>query len=595
MRPHYIKPNKAVRLPQSILFYDTETYEEKVGNKTIHRLRLGVARYVRLNKAHVERSKYYIFRTPTEFWDIVENLTRKKTRLWIISHNQHFDFNIVNGFEELVSRGWRIRKMVIESDIFAIKFTKDSRTILVVDSTNYFKAPLSELGKQIGLPKLEVNFKTASDDELIKYCKRDVEILSEYFINFLWWWVKNNLGNFTVSIAGLAFNAFKHRFMKAKILIHNNEDALKLELDSYRGGRNECFYVGEVNTKVYKLDVNSMYPFVMRYNPYPTKLKKVVCDLTPEQLNLLLKRYQAICDVCINTNEPAYGVKKHKLIFPVGRFRVTLTTPELTYALENDHLEKVYKCSLYEYGYIFKDYVDFFYNIKKEAEEKGQKVIRNFAKLMLNSLYGKFAQRVTEFEEIDYYPIMKFGSTFIYDMNTKEKSKVYFILGKAFKVSKERKLFYDAFIAIASHVSAYARMYLWHLIKTAGRKNVYYVDTDSLFVNDVGYDNLKHFIGNELGLLKLEGEADHAIFMSPKDYVFGNEVKLKGIKPDSIMVSNNTFIVPTWLRTKSLLSKGFTAQVIIEDRIKTLRREYDKGEVGEDGWVKPYVLDDCCG
>ncbi|MEM4979009.1 MAG: DNA polymerase, partial [Candidatus Nezhaarchaeales archaeon] len=288
MKPHYIKDNKSLRIPQNIIFYDTETYEKKVFNKHFHYLRLGVLRCVRLSGTKIVSDKYYIFKTAEEFWNVVERYARKKTRLWLVSHNQHFDFNVVNGFRELITRGWQLKRLVIESDIFAVKFTKDERTILVVDSTNYFKAPLKDLGEQINLPKLTVDFERATDEELITYCKRDVEILSEYFLRFLRYWVENDLGTFGVSIASLAFNAFKHRFLKHKILVHDNREAIELELDSYRGGRNECFRIGEVREKIYKLDVNSMYPFVMRFNPFPVKLKRVLKDLTPEALRLLL-------------------------------------------------------------------------------------------------------------------------------------------------------------------------------------------------------------------------------------------------------------------------------------------------------------------
>ena len=42
---------------------------------------------------------------------------------------------------------------------------------------------------------------------------------------------------------------------------------------------------------------------------------------------------------------------------------------------------------------------------------------------------------------------------------------------------------FDSFVAIASLVTAYARMYLVDLILKVGRENLYYVDTDSLIIN----------------------------------------------------------------------------------------------------------------
>lgn len=545
-----------------------------------------------MRKDRVVKDSWFTFTTPIKFWDKVDDLSKRKKRLWLISHNQHFDFNVLDGFRELHARGWTPRKLVMESDTFLLVFKKNAASIYVVDSTNYFKARLEDLGAQIGIFKLKVDFTTAPTTQLLEYCKRDVEILSEYFIKFIKWWRENSLGNFSISIAGLAFNAFKHKFMKDRILVHYNPDALDLELKSYRGGRNECFYVGEIHEKLYKLDVNSMYPFVMKYNPYPIKLKKVITNPTPETLKHLLRKYLAIADVHVETTEPAYAVRREKLVFPVGRFRAVLTTPELQYALEHNHITAIYKCCVYEGAYTFKDYVDFFYRLKHEAEIAGDRVKRQFAKLMLNSLYGKFAQRTRELVEIPYPPIFDFGSILAYDAARNEKYKIYFIGGKAYKLERTHKLFYDANIAIASHVTAYARMYLWHLIKTAGINNVYYCDTDSIIVNTRGLENLKNYIGKELGLLKVEGEADHAVFFAPKDYIFGEETKLKGVKSTSRQLAHNRYLIEIWLRTKSLISRGYAGQVIIEDRIKELKRQYDKGIVLDTGRVIPFTLNE---
>lgn len=590
MKAHYIKTNKTVRLPQKIIFYDTETFEERWQDLIIHKLKLGVARYVKLCKTKITKDKYYYFKTTDEFWDIVEKHTAQKTRLFLISHNQHFDFNVVDGFKQLAKRNWKLTQIVLESDIFLIRARKERKTLLIIDSCNYFKTSIEELGKMLNLPKLKVDFKNVEEKKLLEYCRRDVEILSEFFLKFLRFWYANDLGNFALSLAGLAFNSFKHKFMKTRILHHENKEVLELELNSYFGGRNECFYIGKVNETLYKLDVNSMYPFIMKFNKFPIKFKKLLYNLKPNQLKELLRRYLAIAEVHLNTNENAYPVRKNKLIFSIGTFKTTLATPELLYALENNHVTKIYRCALYDYDYVFKDYVDFYFRIKQEAERNGDKITRMFAKLMMNSLYGKFAQRVREFEKIDYVPLMNFGTIFVNDIVNNERYKLYFINSEAYKLKREEKLFYDSNVAIASHVTAYARMYLYYLMKKAGLNNVYYVDTDSLFVNKQGYENLKDLIGNGLGELKLEGISNNVIIFGCKDYIFENEIKLKGISNDSVKISDNAYLLNQFLKTKSLISKSIHGAVIIEERIKNLKREYDKAIVLENGRVKPFEL-----
>ncbi|GAI64695.1 unnamed protein product, partial [marine sediment metagenome] len=54
-----------------------------------------------------------------------------------------------------------------------------------------------------------------------------------------------------------------------------------------------------------------------------------------------LSRFSVIAEVLIETDEPAYAVRRKQTIFPVGCFWVTLTTPELKYALKRGHIKEI--------------------------------------------------------------------------------------------------------------------------------------------------------------------------------------------------------------------------------------------------------------
>ncbi len=183
MKPHYIKHNVINSIPQNMIFYDTETHEVNEDGKRIHKLRLGWLRYVRLHGDKIVADEYHYFTSPDLFFGYVEKYAREKSRLWVISHNQHFDFNVLGGFRQMARRGWILRKFVIDSDLFILHYVKASKRVVFVDTLNYIKAKLEDMGKQIGLEKLKINFENTSDEELSEYCKRDVEILSEWFLN----------------------------------------------------------------------------------------------------------------------------------------------------------------------------------------------------------------------------------------------------------------------------------------------------------------------------------------------------------------------------------------------------------------------------
>ncbi|GAI11998.1 unnamed protein product, partial [marine sediment metagenome] len=166
-------------------------------------------------------------------------------------------------------------------------------------------------GERIGLPKLSIDFKTCSEQELKVYCRRDVEIEFENFKIFIRFLERNHIARLCYTRGSTAMAAFLLNHYTTKIYIHNNKQAIKLERDSYKGGRVECFYLGELkNDNYYMLDVNSLYPFVMRNNVYPVKYKKISHKVTPKTLGRYLSVKAVTAKVLIETDEPVYAVRR---------------------------------------------------------------------------------------------------------------------------------------------------------------------------------------------------------------------------------------------------------------------------------------------
>ncbi|GAH92056.1 unnamed protein product, partial [marine sediment metagenome] len=139
---------------------------------------------------------------------------------------------------------------------------------------------------------------------------------------------QKDFGSFQFTCAGQAFIAYKHRFMPHKIFIHANMDAIALERASYRGGRNEAYYIGDIPETCYYLDVNSLFPFVMEKYDYPCKLRRIISNVSVDQLIGYLGTFAVIARVKIQIQEPFIGLKTNRLMFPIGTFWVTLTSPE---------------------------------------------------------------------------------------------------------------------------------------------------------------------------------------------------------------------------------------------------------------------------
>ncbi|GAH90618.1 unnamed protein product [marine sediment metagenome] len=456
---------------------------------------------------------------------------------------------------------------------------------------NWFVESLAETGKRIGIPKLKIDFETCPDYLLDIYCKRDVEIELENFKRFIKFLEDNSVARLCYTRASTAMAAYLLRHYDKRIYIHNNKEAIDLERDSYRGGRCECFYLGELNSENYYIvDVNSLYPFVMRNNFYPVKYKKIVNKPRISSINNACKHSSIVAKTLIDTDEPVYAVRRERTIFPVGRFWVTLTTPELKYAFEHNHIVKVEQAVIYEQADIFSTYVNRFYTLRQKFRKEGNAEYEELCKKFLNSLYGKFGQKADEWIKIGDCPNEPDRVELCFIVGICRTKQIRYLLGEIFELVGYGECF-NSFPAIAAEVSAYARMYLYKLMKQAGIENVFYCDTDSLIINKVGLCNLQSQIDNvKLGRLKIVESTKSITIRGLKDYSTETKNVIKGIRKNAQEIRAGVYEQEQWPSFRGLLRSGQTDTYTIKKTTKVLSRGYTKGHVNPDGFVSMRVF-----
>ncbi len=616
-KPHKLKRNKITYIPTNFIFFDCETKPIKKNKKTvIHKLILGHAVYWKRScKTSPEIEQWIEFEDIETFWKFVLSKITKKTRLILIAHNIVFDFTIVDGFNYLTKNDWRLTRLYEKGKVFVGKFqyptsksldliktqkdinykkdVKYEKSLVLLDNMNYFSTSLKILGKNVGVEKLEVDFNKVSKKELNIYCKQDVNILLQTWKKYLNWFMENDLGNFGITISSQAFNTFRHRFMNTDIFIHNRRAVLNLERESYFGGRTECFKLGNfTDDTFYYLDINSMYPAVMFDNKFPTKFLSYDLNIKPIVLELMMKKFSAVARVIIKTKNPIVPTRmNNKLVYPVGKFETVLSTPELKLVIEEKCLYKVISATYYEDDFIFKEFINFFYTERVKAKHENNIAYVLFFKLLMNSLYGKFGQKVGQWETIGKCKSeeVEYWSEFVPSLNKVYRMRKISGLIQCYKREQES---FNSFPAISSHVTSFARVKLYEFMKIADPKNVYYCDTDSLFVNSKGYERLKPFINNyELGYLKLESVSNKLEIKGCKNYIFGDLNKHKGLSKSALKIAENTYKQLQWSSLKTMIRNQNLKDYEVKEIIKVFSNKYDKGNVLNNGDIEPFLLD----
>ena len=606
---HIFRENHKLNMQNNYIFVDTETKEEKIKEETILSFKLGCLIYWDKENNLIERKDFFNI---NYFWDYIEEKFNFTDELIFFAHNTDFDFKILDGYKQLIKRGWDVKNWYIQGKTFIIRLKKGKKILRIWDTMNYTPYALKTIGKVIGLKKLDIDFSYNTDNELLIYCRRDTEIIFkfiQYLITFLEIY---ELSRLKPTSASLSLNIFRHKFYSSKktpIYIHGWKKAILLERDSYSGGITDCFQVGKINEMVYKLDINSMYPYVMKnyFLPYRLIYWCRSPRRNPEYIKKLFeknkkKRLLIIRCKIFLPEKYAYILQKTKIdkmeksCFLTGIFQTVLTTPEFEYVEKFGKIIEVTEIAIYQKRIIFKEFIDFFYSLRLDFKKEENKVYEQFCKLIMNSQYGKWGQKTIKYflyKKLETSEIKNFGT--IIDAETDERYQLIQFGNLLYKIQSCKDNSKESFVAISSFVTAYSRMLLIKYLMIAERKNVFYCDTDSLFVNEQGYKNLNSFVDNfKLGFLKLEEKSNNVIIYKPKFYEFGSVFKCKGIKKSSKRIDENDdnikFLQERWERFKTSLKKGNLDKQIIINFEKVVNKNYDKGLKDKKGIVSPFKV-----
>lgn len=395
---------------------------------------------------------------------------------------------------------------IINSRIVSAKLGRH----ILRDSYAFLPVPLAVHDKgEIDYRLFERDKRDANKADILEYLARDCESLFKFVSAFI-----DRFG-IQLTIGGTAIKELQkfHPFERT------DEEHDEIFRPYYFGGRVECFKTGEILGVKKVFDVNSMYPYVMSKCQHPTGSD--YWELETDEFN-----FDENGDVIGYPGKPFFIAFKgtQKGAFPV-RTKTGLdfnigdsdSAPDgIFYTMSHEFkiAKKYGLVSVREIVSIFIpcEIINFFEFIDANIHEKiaGKKLLDKvrelFAKLLMNSSYGKFGQNPDSFKDYYFrYP----GEP--YPQGEWELDDDFDGVELFTRPSLNRS-YYD--VATASSVTSAARAVLLEALQLA--KGVIYCDTDSICCES--------FDGKidpyELGAWDLEATIDKAYIAGKKLYAF---------------------------------------------------------------------------
>jgi len=408
---------------------------------------------------------------------------------------------------------------------FSIKNNKHINKVTIYDSLKILNFSVEQIAKDFNLPirKLEIDYKEIREkghvltEQEIDYIRNDVEIMARALkIMF-----DEDLTKMTIGSDALAnYKEINKRF-------NSYFPILPYEIDkdirkSYKGGftyLNECYKEKETGAGIV-LDLNSLYPSVMMYEKLP--FGEPIFFTGQYEYDALYPLYIQTISCIFELKDgmiPTIQIKNNLSFMPNEYVKssngdiVTLTLTSVDLELFFKHYN-VYN-PIYQNGWKFKaikglfcEYINKWSNKKIQAKKDNNTALYRIAKLMLNSLYGKFGLNP---DVRSKYPYLNEDGIVKYSLYPPETRK-------------------PIYIPVASFITSYARyktittsqIIKDYSIQKYGEDLYVYSDTDSihcLFPDDTELKNIIEIDDYKLGAWKLESTFKRGKYIRQKCYV----------------------------------------------------------------------------
>lgn len=624
---HYLRRNAVTEAPSNLVFLDTESYISQplgICKRRSLTLRLWAAIGIRLEGSAITRREVASGDDADSFWCFLDRRASRHRTTWVFAHNLGFDLTQLDFWRKLDEEHFTLKpllaaktghagatkvswtgKLCLDGIPTFVVCRRGKNTFRFVDTANYWPTRLYDVATVYGLSKEDLPNQSDDRRTWYDYCLNDAKVIEVAVTSLLARWVKEGSGVFGLTSAALSFTHFRHTCKcttrdetSVDIVCKPNAREHDIERESYYGGRIQPFIVGERRGEIYHLDVNSLYPFVMRNHLFPRRFDSYEKHPTIAAVRDKLRAYGVVARVYMDSPNEAFPVRiSGKQYHCRGKYWTTLCGPELARAIDTGSIVSIETAQYYSIAPLFREWVDYWYGRKVKASKHrdNDPAEYEFVKLILNSLSGKFGQKSRHWVDVPgEYPLVRWGNWTDVTLDNPKGVRKRGIAGNTQKMVEDEEPRH-AFPLISAYITAYAREYMREAIEMVGPSEVYYMATDSLICSARAYDLLERegkIDALRLGMFKVAGIHSKAVIHGANWYELDSTLVVSGLLAKAKIDDNGSTVAEVWESVPSIIAHAPRNDVVISEvHVPEYEPDY-KGDIDTNGLWSPFVLND---
>lgn len=505
-----------------------------------------------------------------DLWDVLKELPTTHGRPHIVAPRAH-DALTMCGFWERIEKGQlSIRKMmkkpsksgkihyhplIMSKSCNIIGWNDGIKNYRAVSVDNLCKVGLSDIARGLMREEDIPQCKSGSNAFPLWAPKLVSNLMLEWTKWQIEWWMENRCGTWADSQGVAAMNTFRARGVPAALKTHDKETVTELESAACHGGRVAVFFGGTIGTKdgwgqladapdwrsdlpnlnerLIRYDVRSMYPTIMRDRRFPVKLLYTKSKCTIEMLEAACKHALAIAAVRIKTSrgEVPRSVKGG-VQYPQGTFDTTIATPDILECLRYGEIDKVYCMAVYQPGEPFKMWSEWILGARNTQMINRNAAGQALCKSLSNSLAGKLGSRGMHWSDPREIKARVLWGEWLHSTAERPSGIKYRSLGGIVQEWIEAENRKGLLAACYAHITSYGRVHMSIVRQYLGPRAAVWQDTDGITIRASYADRMRNIGGldsGQFGTFRTEEEYVNAMYYSGKTYWRDGEWVLSGI------------------------------------------------------------------
>jgi hypothetical protein len=507
--------------------------------------------------------------TPESLWEWVSEFTRpgKRTVMWC--HNLDYDVQVTRAFYVLPKLGWTLIWSNLDSQVSMCKWTRGGATLVMADTFTWCPKPLKMLGDLLGIDKPALPEEEDTREAWITRCMSDVKITVALVKTILDFVRENELGNMQMSGAGMGYAMWRHKFLTSKILVHANPQAIEDERTAMHTGRAEAWKHGVyTNVRLTEWDLTNAYTRIARDSDLPRKLVRYDPAPTLGRYRIWRKEWRVLATVHVTTENPVVPVQHDgRETWPVGEFTTTLWDCEIDLALSEGASITPLKMWGYLKAPVMHDWASHTLNVLADPPPDVPSVMLVWYKHQARATIGRCGVRYAEWEHIGDDWIGITGLSLAGTHGQGDTHRLLHLGGQVYEESGKVEG-RDSVPQLPSWIAAKCRVQLWQAMRAAGLGHVYYVDTDSVLVDDDGDARMEAFSREhpELGW-RVKGRFHKVEIYGPRQIIVEDVPRISGVPKRAQRVGESRFEGEVWRRAAGGLTSQDAGAVRVDRRV----------------------------